>query len=88
MSIDLKPAGRKPIDLLNYSKQDIYSLDTKDVEQYQLWMISNRFSELKDRVSFLRELADEQSISEITSWDDVAKLLVDPGSLYKSYSPA
>lgn len=86
MSIDLKPAGRKPIDLLNYSKQDIYSLDTKDVEQYQLWMISNRFSELKDRVSFLRELADEQSISEITSWDDVAKLLVDPGSLYKSYS--
>ena len=86
MALDLKSAGKDPLNLLDYSKQEIYALPTEEVEQYQLWMIGNRFNDLKNRVGFLGDLASKQGVEQINSWDNVASLLVDPGSLFKSYS--
>lgn len=81
---DTEALKRNPEKLVELTITEKFSFDADTLNDIQLGAAKMRFKELVDKVPALRRMAEDQGVSEITSFDDIAKLLF-PHTLYKSY---
>jgi hypothetical protein len=81
---DPKRFTTEPETMVRLSWTDAFGIPAPEVEKIRLEALRNRFALLVDKVEVLKNLADEQGISEITSIEDGALLLF-RHSVYKSY---
>lgn len=73
-----------PVAYFDYSARNAHHVPRKEIEAMQLVALQERFASLRNNVAVLKAAADEQSIDEIASLRDGARLLF-PHTVYKSY---
>jgi len=81
---DLLRFAGDPIKYFDHSRWAMHTLPTEHLAELQLAALRLRFHQLRDRLSVLQTMADEQSIADIEGLDDAAPLLF-PHTIYKSY---
>ena len=60
-----------PTAFFNHSVTEMGSIPRDELEALQLKALQARFTSLRDKVPMLTKLADEQSITELNTFDDV-----------------
>ena len=73
-----------PYEHFGYHNTRIHSLPREEVEAVQLAAMNLRLAERRERVQMLAKLADSQGITEVSSLESLAPLLM-PHDIYKSY---
>ena len=73
-----------PTAFFNHSVTEMGSIPRDELEALQLKALQARFTSLRDKVPMLTKLADEQSITQLNTFDDVVPLLFEH-TIYKSY---
>ena len=81
---DLADFMRDPIEYFDWSATRLWSMPDKDQQTYQLAGLQYRFEQLRDRIPYLKKLADRDDIQSIETLNDVVPLLFEH-TVYKSY---
>ena len=68
----------------NYTGEQLFRNDPKDVEAAQLSVLQERFEELTPKLAALRNLVEENRIEKLNNLDEIVPLLF-PHTMYKSY---
>ena len=76
-----------PIEYFDWSFTQMMSLPRATLDRLQLTGLKMRFDDLRDRVGYLKKLADASAIDSIETLDDVVPLLFEH-TVYKSYPSA
>jgi hypothetical protein len=79
--------GIEPDDItamINRSWDDLFGMERRDAEAFQITALRRRFTEQRPRLKALRALADSAEVSGISQLTDVVPLLFQD-SVYKSY---
>ena len=81
---DLVDFMTDPVEYFDWSFTRLLTMSKEDQATYQLAGLKHRFNELRDRIPYLKKLADREGIDEITSLEDIVPLLLEH-TVYKSY---
>lgn len=73
-----------PVNMAKLPASVVYSLSREEIDQIQLAGLRRRFAELAPRIAVIRELAQENHITEIETINDIVPLLL-PHTACKSY---
>jgi hypothetical protein len=79
--------GAAPERIIDLKQDEVYAIPLEEQHGIQLQGARTRFADLVERIPILTRLAEEQSITQIRTLDDLAPLLV-PHSALKSYPMA
>lgn len=82
---DLETVLNDPSTMMDIGTERLWSIDYAEVEEFQLSTIARRFSELRNRLGILNNLADDIGITEISGVGDITALCF-PHTTYKSYT--
>ena len=82
---DLETVLNDPSTMMDIGTERLWSIDYADVEAFQLSTIAKRFSDLRDRLGILNNLAEDIGITEIRGVGDITALCF-PHTTYKSYT--
>jgi hypothetical protein len=80
----IESLSARPEAMIEMKMEDMYAIPLEDQKAIQLAGARKRFHELREGVSMVEHLADEQGITEIETLEDLGPLLV-PHSALKSY---
>ncbi len=83
-SSDVDALGAFPERIIEMNREEMNAIPLADQAAIQLQGARRRFHELRARIPMLARLAEEQSIADIRSIEDLAPLLI-PHSALKSY---
>ncbi|HTT83655.1 MAG TPA: hypothetical protein VMF67_09235 [Rhizomicrobium sp.] len=83
-SMNVETLGSFPERLIEMDKEDMHAIPLADQAAIQLKGARKRFHELRARIPMLARLAEEQSVTEVRTIEDLAPLLI-PHSALKSY---
>ena len=81
---DVDRFAERPEAMFDLGRTRALELDAENVAEIQLTAVRRRFSELKDKLSVLSNLAQENGVQSIASLNNAAPLLF-KHSVYKSY---
>jgi len=73
-----------PFEWVKMPVEKVMNLSGKDLEELQLKWIKERFNSLKDKISALNNLAIQQGVDTVNTFEDAAKCLF-THKVYKSY---
>lgn len=81
---DLSDFMEDPVEYFDWSATRLWSMPTRDQQIYQLAGLRHRFHQLRDRIPYLKKLADRDKIDSVDDFDDIVPLLFEH-TVYKSY---
>lgn len=73
-----------PVEYFDWSLTGLWTMPDEDRRAYQLAGLKHRFNELRDRIPFVKKLADRDGVDEISELEDILPLLLEH-TVYKSY---
>jgi hypothetical protein len=73
-----------PVEYFDWSATRLWSMPDRDRHAFQLAGIRQRFQQLRDRIPYLKKLADRDRIDSVESLDEIVPLLFEH-TVYKSY---
>ncbi len=73
-----------PVEYFDWSATNLWSMDETTRIAFQKAGLKKRFEELRDRIPFLKKLADAEGVDAVEDFDDLVPLLFDH-TVYKSY---
>ena len=73
-----------PVEYFDWSLTDMFTMPARERNQFQIDGLRARFDQLRDKIGFLKKLADRDGIDGIDNIEDVIPLLFDH-TIYKSY---
>jgi hypothetical protein len=83
-SDDFKAFATDPVAYFDWSFTRMLSLPREEIDRLQLAALRYRFDCMRNRIGYLKKLADALAIDRIVAIDDVVPLLFDH-TIYKSY---
>ena len=81
---DLVDFLNDPVEYFDWSSTRLWTMPEKDQQAYQLAGLKFRFEQLRDKIPYLKKLADRDDVQSIDSLDDIVPLLFEH-TVYKSY---
>lgn len=82
---DLEKVVNDPTTMIDIGTEKLWSIDPSEVEAFQLSTIARTFSDLRDRLGILNNLAEDIGVTEIREISDITSLCF-PHTTYKSYT--
>ncbi len=82
--IGLEDFVNDPVEYFDFSLTKLWTMPDAARDVYQLAGLRRRFEQLRDRIPFLKKLADRDGIDSISSLEDAVPLLFEH-TVYKSY---
>lgn len=83
-SVEARAFATAPAEFFGHSSDAMHHVDHRRLADLQAEALSQRFAEMREGVSVLRTLADEQGITRLESLEDASRVLFQH-SVYKSY---
>lgn len=84
-TIDLTEYVRSPEVRAEATNEDIFAMRFEDIEHQQLYLINQKFEELRPKIEIVDRLATDLGVMEIRTVEDVVSLCL-PHTFYKSYT--